>query len=435
MEMAVILLGMLLMLILVLKRVHVCIAALAAAAFIALCSGMDVMEVVTDGFLSGVGEFLSSVWLMILLGGILSRLMDVSGAARSLAGAVTEMLGKEGAIPSIILAGALLTYGGVSSMVTSYALYPIALAVFRKADLPERLIPAAVGSGIFTWVTMLPGNPSVQNIIPTEYLGTTPMAAPAVGIGAALVTFVLQVLYFRYETGKAKKRGVHFVEDERVRAVLADADKLEQEGRLPGIFCSVLPIVSIAAALNLLKMDISAALMIGILLCLILFRKNFKGKPLTVCLSEAVNRSASAAIGVSSIVGLGSAVKLTPGFDMIVSRLIGFIGAGGNTLAVFAIATTLLCGLNASGMGGLSTVMSAMGDTFLGLGIDPDILHRIAVIASAGLDSLPHSGGIVTLLTISGISYKEGYGPLFISTVVTALIALAAAVLMGNILY
>lgn len=128
-------------------------------------------------------------------------------------------------------------------------------------------------------------------------------------------------------------------------------------------------------------------------------------------------------------------VKVAPGFDKIVDFILNFTQSGGNPLLIFGIATTLLCGLNASGMGGLSTTLSALGDTFINMGVNPEILHRVGVIASTGLDSLPHSGGIVAVLAISGISYKDGYKHLFVTTVIITLIAMFVAIIMGNIMY
>lgn len=435
MDMLVIILGLVILLILTLKKIPVTVAALISIIFIAAFSGMNVLTTVTEDYLGGLASFVQSSWLMLLLGAILSKLMDMTGAARSLATFIINKLGEARAIPSIILAGALLTYGGVSSMVACFALYPIALAIFRKANLPRYLIPASIGAGIFTWVTMLPGNPSIQNIIPTTFLPTTPMAAPVVGIVAAVVTFVLQVLYFSYEIKKARKNDIGFQADENTNKVLAEADKMEEEGKVPSPILSVLPIIAIAVVLNVFNTDISIALLSGIVLCAVLFIKNLMGKQILEPMTEVINSAATTTITASAIVGIGSVVKVAPGFDKIVDFILNFTQSGGNPLLIFGIATTLLCGLNASGMGGLSTTLSALGDTFINMGVNPEILHRVGVIASTGLDSLPHSGGIVAVLAISGISYKDGYKHLFVTTVIITLIAMFVAIIMGNIMY
>ena len=431
MDMLIIVLGLLMLLVLTLKKVPVSLAALISVVTIIIFSNMPVLGSLSDSYLEGFASFMKSSWLMILLGAVLSKLMDMTGAARAIATFIINFLGEKRAIPSIILAGGLLAYGGVSSMVACFALYPIALAIFRKADLPRYLLPAAIGAGIFTWVTMLPGNPSVVNIVPISYLGTTAMAAPAIGIICALVTLILSVVYFEFETGKARKRGIGFQADDETERILAQADELEASGKVPNPILSILPVVCIAVVLNIFNADIAVALSSGIVLCFVLFYKNIHN--MKDSMLEATNSAAVTMINACSIVGIGSVIKAAPGFQKIVDFVLNFSQSGGNPLIIFGIATTVLCGLNASGMGGLSTTLSALGEAFLAMGVNPEILHRVGVIAATGLDSLPHSGGIVAVLTISGVSYKDGYRHLFMVTVVFTLMALAIAVVLGNI--
>lgn len=433
MDMLVILLGLVLLLVLTLKKVPVVYAALISVIFIALFSRLPVVSTVVEDYMTGFSGFVKSSFLMLLLGAILSKVMDVTGAARSIATFIIGRFGVKFAIPAIVIAGGLLTYGGVSSFVSCFALYPITLAVFKKANMPRYLIPATIGAGIFTWVTMLPGNPQVQNIIPSSYLPTDAMAAPVVGIVCGLFTLILILIYLTYEAKKAEKKNYNFEADDDTLKVLEQADRLEKEGKLPNVILSILPIVCVAVVLNVLKQDISVALLSGIVLCLILCYKNVTG--LMQLLSDSVTSAAQTTINASAIVAIGSVVKVAPGFNQIVDGILSFSTAGYNPLIIFGIATTLLCGLNASGMGGLSTTLSVLAEPFMAMGVNPAIMHRIGVIASVGLDSLPHSGGIVAVLAISGVSYKDGYKHLFVVTVVITLMALALGLVLGNILY
>ena len=232
---------------------------------------------------------------------------------------------------------------------------------------------------------------------------------------------------------KAQKNHYVFEADENTNKVLEQADQLAKEGKLPNVILAVLPIVCVAVVLNILKQDISVALLSGILLCMILCYKNVHG--VLQLLSESVAGAAQVTVNASAIVAIGSVIKAAPGFNQIVDGILSFSTAGYNPLIIFGIATTLLCGLNASGMGGLATTLSVLAEPFMAMGVDPAILHRVGVIASVGLDSLPHSGGIVAVLQICGVSYKDGYKHLFVVTVVITLMALALSILMGNILY
>ena len=433
MDMIIILVGLALLLVLTLKKVPVVYAAAISVIFIALFSRLPVVSTMTGDYMTGFANFVKSSWLMLLLGAILSKVMDITGAARSIASFIIGKLGVKFAIPAIVIAGGLLTYGGVSAMVSCFALYPITLAVFREADMPRKLIPATIGAGIFTWVTMLPGNPQVQNIIPSSFLPTNAMAAPVVGVVCGVFTLVLILVYLMWESNRARKNGEGFIVDEETSKVLAKTDEMEANGKLPNVVLAILPIVCVAVVLNVLKQDISVALLSGIVLCCILFFKNITG--VQKLLTDAVSSAAVTTINASAIVAIGSVVKAAPGFNQIVNGILNFSTSGGNPLIIFGIATTLLCGLNASGMGGLSTTLSVLAEPFMAMGVNPAIMHRIGVIASVGLDSLPHSGGIVAVLAISGVSYKEGYKYLFVVTVVITLLALALALVLGNIMY
>uniref|UniRef100_UPI003FF10989 GntP family permease n=1 Tax=Lachnospira sp. TaxID=2049031 RepID=UPI003FF10989 len=433
MDMIIILVGLALLLVLTLKKVPVVYAAAISVIFIALFSRLPVVSTMTGDYMTGFANFVKSSWLMLLLGAILSKVMDITGAARSIASFIIGKLGVKFAIPAIVIAGGLLTYGGVSAMVSCFALYPITLAVFREADMPRKLIPATIGAGIFTWVTMLPGNPQVQNIIPSSFLPTNAMAAPVVGVVCGVFTLALILVYLMWESNRARKNGEGFIVDEETSKVLAKTDEMEANGKLPNVVLAILPIVCVAVVLNVLKQDISVALLSGIVLCCILFFKNITG--VQKLLTDAVSSAAVTTINASAIVAIGSVVKAAPGFNQIVNGILNFSTSGGNPLIIFGIATTLLCGLNASGMGGFSTTLSVLAEPFMAMGVNPAIMHRIGVIASVGLDSLPHSGGIVAVLAISGVSYKEGYKYLFVVTVVITLLALALALVLGNIMY
>uniref|UniRef100_UPI0040269C58 GntP family permease n=1 Tax=Lachnospira sp. TaxID=2049031 RepID=UPI0040269C58 len=433
MDMIIILVGLALLLVLTLKKVPVVYAAAISVIFIALFSRLPVVSTMTGDYMTGFANFVKSSWLMLLLGAILSKVMDITGAARSIASFIIGKLGVKFAIPAIVIAGGLLTYGGVSAMVSCFALYPITLAVFREADMPRKLIPATIGAGIFTWVTMLPGNPQVQNIIPSSFLPTNAMAAPVVGVVCGVFTLALILVYLMWESNRARKNGEGFIVDEETSKVLAKTDEMEANGKLPNVVLAILPIVCVGVVLNVLKQDISVALLSGIVLCCILFFKNITG--VQKLLTDAVSSAAVTTINASAIVAIGSVVKAAPGFNQIVNGILNFSTSGGNPLIIFGIATTLLCGLNASGMGGLSTTLSVLAEPFMAMGVNPAIMHRIGVIASVGLDSLPHSGGIVAVLAISGVSYKEGYKYLFVVTVVITLLALALALVLGNIMY
>jgi H+/gluconate symporter-like permease len=162
-------------------------AALLAAAF----AGEPVLAHWTQTFMGGAARFLAQFFPLFLLGTVFGKLMDDSGLALAVARFTTEKLGQRRAALAVVLACALLTYGGVSLFVVAFAMVSVADALFRQADIPHHLIPAAVVLGAFTFTSSaLPGTPAIQNVIPMPYFGTTLFAAPGLGVVAAAVVLV-----------------------------------------------------------------------------------------------------------------------------------------------------------------------------------------------------------------------------------------------------
>lgn len=433
MNIFVIVAALLILLILTLKKVPIAVSALLSVVFMAACSRMPVFETIAKDYMGGVADFVRSTWLMILLGTILSRLMDRSGAAASVARFTVKKLGVKWAIPAIVVTGGILTYGGISGFAACYALYPITLIVFREAGLPKYFMPAVISAGVHTWANMLPGNPSMVNIVPTVYLGTTVMAAPGIGIFGVVSTLALSLLYLEFEVRKAVKRGDRFAAEGTREKGMKNPDAGDAEGSLPNPLLVLLPIICVAVVMNVLKQDVAVALFAGIVICGLLFRKNItEGREI---LEGAASEAAVTLMTAASVVGIGSVIKVTPGFLRITELILAFGEAGRNPLVLFVIAVALMSGMNASAMGGLSAILSALAEHFLQMGVSAEVLHRVGIIAAIGPGGLPHSGGMVGVLEICGVSYKEGYRHLFAVVVaiplITLLLVLACATNIG----
>lgn len=432
MDMLAIILGLVALLVLTLKKVPLVFTGMISVIVVALFSRMDVVETVTTTYVNGMTTYISKMWLLFMFGTILSGLMDRTGAARAIADWIVSKLGMKLAIPAVIIAGGVLTYGGVNTVVCAFAMYPIALSIFRQANLPRYLIPAAIAAGVFSWSSMLPGTPADQNILPTTYLNTTPMAAPVIGVVAALVTMLLSFWYLSYQGVKAQKAGIGFEADDSVLEVLKKSDEMKKMGTLPNPILALLPLICVAVLLNIFTLDVSVSLVAGIVVCLLLFYKNLQGENIVDILSDSVKDASISVVVASALAGFGNVIKEAPGFQTIVDAILNYAQNGGYPLIIFGIATTILCGLNASGSSGLTTTLTALSESFVKMGVAPALIHRIGVIASVGLDSVPWSGGVVTLITLSGVSYKDAYKHVFMTTVVFTLISLGVAMALGT---
>ncbi len=160
----------------------------AAALIAAVISREPLLAHWTQTFMNSAAQFLAQFFPLFLLGALFGKLMDDSGSVKAIANYMTKRLGPSRAILAVVLAGALVTYGGVSLFVAFFVLAPMAQALFRAANIPRRLMPAAIALGTSTFtMTAFPGTPAIQNAIPMPFFGTTPFAAPGLGIVASVI--------------------------------------------------------------------------------------------------------------------------------------------------------------------------------------------------------------------------------------------------------
>src|SRR5271169_5987420 len=200
-------------------------AALIAAAF----AGGPLLAYWTQTFMDSASRFIAQFFPLFLLGALFGKLMEDSGSVAAIADFMTKKLGPSRAVLTVVLAGALVTYGGVSLFVAFFVLVPMAQAVFRTADIPNRLIPATVALGTSTFtMSALPGTPAIQNAIPMPFFGTTPLASPGLGIIASAIMAAFGLWWLGRASAAARRKGEGFgpassisvdavVEDETVR--------------------------------------------------------------------------------------------------------------------------------------------------------------------------------------------------------------------------
>ena len=243
------------------------LAAPAAAIVAAAFSGEPILAKWTLTFMQGTGGFITNFFPLFLLGGVFGKLMDDSGAALSIARTITERLGEKRAVMAVVLACAVLTYGGVSLFVVAFAVFPVADALFRQAAVPHRLIPPAIALGAFTFtMTALPGTPAIQNAIPMATFGTTLFAAPVLGILASATILGFGLWWLRLIEARARSAGEGYsagtpatADEQFVRERAANADNFDpaelphghRSEQLPPFALAVAPIL-IVLAVNLI---------------------------------------------------------------------------------------------------------------------------------------------------------------------------------------
>ena len=448
-----------------------------AAILAAALAGEPLLAHWTQTFMASAAQFVMQFFPIFLLGALFGKLMEDSGSVTSIAKYMTERLGHERAVLAVVLAGAIVTYGGVSLFVAFFVIAPMAHQLFRTAAIPRRLMPAAIALGTTTFtMSALPGTPAIQNAIPMPFFGTTPFAAPGLGFIAALVMFGFGMWWLGRAERSARAKGEGYgadvpnenaAEDLLVRERATTASTFDPpeavHGRPsdvgPPIALAALPLV-IVVAVNLLmslfvlpRMDASflakvewgstslaavggvwavvTALAVAIV---VLIAINYRRLPaLRDSMDAGANASVLPVLSVASLVGFGSVVAALPAFALVRDWVLGIEGG---PLVSLAVATNVLASLTGSASGGLTIALDALGSTYLKIaheqGINPGLLHRVAVIGAGTLDSLPHNGAVVTLLAVCNSTHRESYLDIVMVSIVGGLLALAVVIVLGS---
>ena len=436
----------------------------------------------TQTFMGSAARFLAQFFPLFLLGALFGKLMEDSGSVGAIADYMTARLGPQRAVLAVVLAGALVTYGGVSLFVAFFVLAPMAQALFHAAAIPRRLMPAAIALGTSTFtMSALPGTPAIQNAIPMPFFGTTPFAAPGLGVIAAAIMLGFGLWWLRRAEAAARRAGEGFGDvtqaapaedaaaDERLRELAttarefdpAEATRGHQSAARPPIVLAALPLAVVIAVNFLMAMvvlprldtaflaeerwggttlqavggvwAVASALAAAILVLIVV---NWRRLPaLRQSMDAGANASVLPAVSVASLVGFGAVVAALPAFELVREWVLGI---GGGPLVSLAAATNILAALTGSASGGLTIALDALGETYMRLaaeqGIDPALLHRVAAIGSGTLDSLPHNGAVVTLLAVCGMTHGKSYLDIFMVAIVGALLALVAVIALGGML-
>ncbi len=381
----------------------------------------------TAAYMQGFVGFVQTWFFMFLLGSLFGKIMEASGAADSVAVWIVDKLGAKHAVIAVVAACAVLTYGGVSLFVVAFSVYPMALSLFRVADVPRRFIPAALALGSVTFTMTSAGSPEIQNWIPTKFLGTTPYAGWQVSIVVAVFMAVAGHLWLSWMVRRALAAGEHFV-------VREDDPQLEAR-TLPPAWRSALPLVAVLAVSfiwhdSLKESALIVALGAGVASGLLLNVGFLKGRIGAATAAGALGALIAIA-NTAAVVGFGGVAKLTGGFQAAVDFMTHLPGS---PLIGAAVAVSVIAGLTGSASGGQSIALPLLAPLYLGQGVNPEALHRVVAISSGALDSLPHNGYVVTTIrSICRESYSAAYPGVAAMTVIMPAIGAVLAVVLFSL--
>jgi H+/gluconate symporter-like permease len=424
-------------------------APVAALGAVLLTDPSLVAPMFTGLFMDRMVGFLKLYFPVFMLGAVFGKLIELSGFSKAIVAATIGLVGRSRAMLSIVLVCALLTYGGVSLFVVVFAVYPFAAELFRASNIPKRLIPGTIALGAFSFtMDSLPGTPQIQNIIPTSFFGTTAWAAPWLGTIGSVFILIVGLAYLESRRRKAAGAGEGYGDNLVNEPAPFEYGKLahpliallplvlvgicnklftdlipraygQTQSFLPSVVGDAKPVVQEVAKVAAIW-AVEGALLVGIL-CVLAFAWRPVIRQFADGSKAAVGGALLASMNTASEYGFGAVIAALPGFKSIADAL----HAIPNPLVNEAVTVTALAGITGSASGGMSIALAAMADTFIhnaqAAGIPMEVLHRVAAMASGGMDTLPHNGAVITLLAVTGLTHRQSYKDIFAITVIKTL--------------
>ncbi|KYL01706.1 propionate permease [Fusobacterium necrophorum subsp. funduliforme] len=420
-QIAVLFIAILLFSILAFKRISAVILGPLLAIFIILSTRMPIFQTMLENYMKTAADYVQKYFLIFFLGALFGVIYQHTHAAEAIANKLIKIIKGKYTASLIMFITGILTFGGISGFVVFFAIYPIAVQLFRESKLTRRLMPAAISAGTWTWSMNAPASPSIQNVIPMRSLGTTALASTVPGFAAMIAQIVLIVIWLEYRSKSMTSRGLLF--DDPSLKPLEEAGKVYEDSELPSAGLAIIPPIVILILFNVVKLPLEAAVLGGCILAILFFYKRISNgvDGWIDVLNKGAQNSVTAILNTALVVGFAGVASKTTGFGLLIDKLkrIKMSPAW-----FVAITVAISAGAAGSASGGLGVAFAALGDVYKTLNISPESIHRIAAIAAGTLDSLPHQGAQITLLGICSLTHKEGYLDIGVTQILIPAIAL-----------
>lgn len=447
--------ALLALILMALRGVNIIVAGLISTLIVLVTNNIDVATGLNEYFAFGklgAFTFFGRFFLLFVAGAVFGALMSHSGAASSIAHTLAEKLGAHRSLWIIALACAVLTYGGVSAFVVLFSVNALGQQLIQRAGIPKHLMVGAValGAGTFT-LTAMPGTPSLNNVLAAAALETDLYAAPVIGFIGSLVMFGLGMWYLESQRKRLALSGGGIGAD-----LAPQDDQVPHDNRLPHWLPSSLPLlvvlglIALPTVLGKFVDPQSGSLVASVVtyakqqpifwpvICLvvgwfaiILLLPKARQSVVSV-IGEGANNAVMPVLNTAIVIGFGSVVSQTESFQWFVDTMLNL---DMSPLLSLLSSVSVIAGITGSSSGGLQIFLQTMGQSYLELGIPADVLHRLAAMASGGLDSLPHCGGVIAFLTIMGSNHKESYKEIFIVSVLIPIFAALIGIAMAGAFY
>lgn len=425
------LLGIAVLIFLSIKGVHTILSALIASLIIILTNGMDIWGTINGSFMTAAGSCVTTYLLLFALGAVFGEVMAQSGSAAAISKKIIGVLGAKYVLLSLIIITAILSYAGISIFVIVFVIYPLAVPLLKEAKISKNLMPAVILLAGVTLMLAAPGSPTGTNVTPTAVLGTTAYAAPIMGIICFIVAFVIGYIYLSKASKKLTDAGEGLITDEEL------GTNSTEQGNLPSFGVALIPVIAVVAIVFLTKNilapfdAINTALCCGVILTIVLNLNRFKGNILNA-ITKGIGSCMAPTLTTAAIIGFGGVVQAAPSFQSFVS-FSEYLSTTFNPYVSGVVSINIVSGITGAALSGMKIFANTMLPAYLDLDINYEAMHRILVMASGGLDTLPHCSTLFILFGVMGLTHKQAYKHVFVVSVILPLLLAVLGIVLALI--
>lgn len=411
------------------KNWSVYLASFLASLAVILFAGLPLTETVVSSYIGGIGAIFTSLFGMFMFGSVMAKIYAVSGAASSIATTLCDTFLKNTGseqkkqimgIFVVIFASAIICYGGINAAIVIITIYPIALAIFEKCNIPKRFAPGVILGGSCTFALSGPGAPQPTNMIPSQILGTGSAAGLIPGIIGIVVEVIIMVIVLNKMITKAKSNGESFAYGPKDNVSVSDK-------KVPGFFVSLIPLLVLFVLFNIFSVNIVFCTLVSSVLSLVLFYPCMEKEKIRGYVNEGFLSALTPVGSIGAVFGFASCVQQVPAFQDIVDAVLGIET---NPLLLCVISVAFLCALTGGSTTGQSIVLPIVRPILEAKGLTADVMHRIATFSATTLDSLPHSGTILMTVTHADLKMKDAYPAIFVTTTLATIVATTVVTLL-----
>lgn len=418
-----VLLGLAIMIYLVcFQNWNVLLSTIVASLFVALLNGLNLWTAISDSYLSGAAGWVKSMLIMFTLGAVFGRVIQRTGTAQSLGKAIAKVIGKNNVGLCIHLLSAILVLGGVDPIIAVLTITPISMQMIKEANLPRRYGFACMIGGASSYAMSMPGSPIIHNLMPTFFLGTTTTAAWKLGLAIFAINIALEFAYMHYLRLKFNKagRGFDLPEDKMDEFGLVSDDRTKTESALPsaasGVVCLLIVILSSIILGGVVGLEslavVCTALVVACIVNLIWNRKYLR-QPVSQVLEEGSIDGIVGCILCAAVLGFVGVVQTTTSYTAFANWTNG-LGTSLSYLGIF-LSIQLMAATTGNSPGTLNIFLQNFAQGYVSMGINPQVVHRLASASCMGFDCMPHNPGTITYLRTYRLSYREAYIDVFMT--------------------